>query len=151
MDDVIKMNFFQAMKKNDCSLLLRIPGIENKIHTEQDERGFYPIHVACESNDTNMLMLFILLGANINSIEPLFHYTPLHIACLYQNENAVRILTQYGADRMVRDYFLQTPLEVYNELFIQSPSDVSEIDLFENPLFSDKRVKNPSIIRYLTQ
>lgn len=147
---ILVMNIFQAIRSDRCSEILNIKNIHTLLHEIQDERGFYPIHVACETEDTNALMLLVLLGANLNVVDPLFQYTPLHIACSYQNENAIRILTQHGADIFRKDRFYQTPLELYQDLFDDSYNNLFETINTKNPLFSNTRYQNKTIIRYLS-
>jgi hypothetical protein len=84
-------------------------------HPDELEHRFFglnatPLHLAAGRGDTNMIILLLSLGAEIDAKGYRHGSTPLHCAARHGHVRAIEILVERGADVMARDMHWYTPL-----------------------------------------
>mmetsp|Transcript_741 Transcript_741/g.750 ORF Transcript_741/g.750 Transcript_741/m.750 type:complete len:211 (+) Transcript_741:191-823(+) len=65
-----------------------------------DENGFTPLHIACQLNDYNAVMVLINIEVNINALT-VAGYTPLFLALSSDAKQCVQLLQEVGAKKHV--------------------------------------------------
>jgi len=75
-----------------------------------NERGFYPIHTACQQGNFEAVELLLRSGADLESIESDGQYTPLSLSIRMHHSDLARYLIANGADIHHRRNHNLTPL-----------------------------------------
>lgn len=85
-----------------------------------DESGLGLIHWATDANDLDMLSLLLSSGCPVDLRDADQQQTALHYAASCGHLECVRLLLQYGADRMAKDVEDQTCIDVADDPAIRS-------------------------------
>jgi ankyrin repeat protein len=100
----------QAAYTGDIELIREVLKT-NPDRDARDSFGGAALHDAMFQKNTEIVILLIENGYNINAIGPANGYTPLHDAVMANNAAAAKILLEYGADKNIKGKDGLTPLE----------------------------------------
>ena len=90
-------NLNTALNRND------IAGVKNALKVASVEDKNEALLSACEDGKTDMVVLLLDNGADINCKSVFDKFTPLHEAAGHGHVDTVRLLLDQGADRTIRD------------------------------------------------
>uniref|UniRef100_A0A3B4YFU3 SH3 and multiple ankyrin repeat domains 1 n=1 Tax=Seriola lalandi dorsalis TaxID=1841481 RepID=A0A3B4YFU3_SERLL len=89
----------------------------------RDENGWDESHQACQNGFAQHLEHLLFYGADTTSLNASGN-TALHISALYNKESCVRVLLYRGANREAKNKHGQTPFQVNDMPFLESPKYV---------------------------
>lgn len=102
----------KEMKKSHTRLLLSLGA---KLYPKNLMDGEWSLlHTTAEENDTELLELFADTDISLD-IKDHQGITPLHVAVLNSSEDALRMLLDKGADPLIPNSFMWTPLHTVTE------------------------------------
>ena len=114
----LSISFFAY--SNDSIHLAAYKGNEQKVITllkskpdpdARDSFGGTALHAAMFQKNTNIVVLLIKAGYDVNAVGPRNGYTPLHDAVWADNLPALKILVENGGDLTIKGLDGNTPLE----------------------------------------
>lgn len=131
-------DFFKAVRKGEFEKVLWFirNGADVSIKSKAD---WTALHVAAESGKTDVALLLIDEGADVNVKDGNFNLTPLHLAAQKGNLQIAKLLIKKGADAGLRDKENCTPLHTaafYGhaellKLFFEKLSDLNVKDVYD--------------------
>lgn len=77
-----------------------------------DDKGYAPLHYACESGNLDLASLLVRQGAAVNQAVSATGWTPLHLAAKGGHKTVAELLLANGANPQLLDAFRNTPLDL---------------------------------------
>lgn len=107
-----------AAKNNNWRVVDMAIKLEEKMHLihKANKAGEGPLHVAVRHGAYHSASLFLKAGINPNMVLEATKETPLHLAVENFNYEMVDLLLRHGANRMAKDMWERTPLDVLSSL-----------------------------------
>lgn len=109
------MDLYQAVENNNIEEVRRLLSegvdVDAKIESENKKHRWSPLHIAAHRGYTEIVMLLIASGANLDHKDE-DGYTPLHKTAWSGNTKEATILLDSGANPNIKDNWGRTPIHL---------------------------------------
>lgn len=112
-NELLIKQMLKAAKSGDAPKVKELLAADASLLSAQDSDGSTPLHCATWKGHTEVVLLLLEAGANINAHNQNSHWgtTPLHAAAHGNRSAIAALLLKHGADINAHDLNDQTPLQ----------------------------------------
>ena len=108
-DELIK-RFNKAVINGNVSLVNKF--LDDGVQVDSEEFNDTPLRHAAMENRTDVTLLLLHRGADVNKRSGLTQSTALHMAAQYNNTDVIEVLLKHGASTNIKDDEGRTPINL---------------------------------------